>query len=146
VTKRPRDYVVREYALKSGTMSKKDRVFWAGSKCSYCGVITTLDRFTPTSLEIEHIVPRAKDGPDVDWNRTPSCRACNQFKRDSGPEFVRGKLASERGQCEVLKTQHGDDGKVQWILLDLKTGLVRFHAENLILAAVERFTEPVREA
>ena len=36
--------------------------------CAYCAVVLTMDRLRATSFEKEHVVARAKGGPDVDWN------------------------------------------------------------------------------
>lgn len=108
--------------------------------CAYCGVILTLDRFARTSFHIDHAVAKAKGGPkNADWNKVPACLACNQFKGDADPEFVRLRLAYSRGQYEVLETCRDVDGKILWILQRAKTELIQFYAEDLIAAAVERF-------
>lgn len=62
----------------------RDRVWrMTNGKCTYCGCDTV--RGGPASAErfcIEHIVPRAKGGPDNIANYAPSCTACNSKKRD----------------------------------------------------------------
>lgn len=62
----------------------RDRVWrMTNGKCAYCGCDTV--RGGPASAErfcIEHIVPRAKGGPDNIANYASSCSACNSKKHD----------------------------------------------------------------
>ena len=54
-------------------------------KCSYCGTKAT---------EVDHIVPRAKDGTNSTYNLTPTCKSCNQKKSNKTlKEF--GKLMNK---------------------------------------------------
>ncbi len=57
-------------------------------QCQYCG-----DR--PSSLEVEHVVPRAQGGRNVWENVTTACRACNAHKRDRTPEEAGMALLSK---------------------------------------------------
>jgi hypothetical protein len=42
-----------------------------GSACHYCGEL---------GETVDHIVPLARGGLDVVWNRVLSCRVCNEIK------------------------------------------------------------------
>ena len=54
-------------------------------RCSYCG---------EKAEEIDHIVPRTKDGTNSTYNLTPACRSCNEKKSNlSLKEF--GKLMNK---------------------------------------------------
>lgn len=55
---------IREYLLDK----------W-GRRCVYCGA-------TGCRLEVEHIIPKVRGGPNLVWNLTISCRPCNQRKGD----------------------------------------------------------------
>jgi 5-methylcytosine-specific restriction endonuclease McrA len=52
----------------------------AANRCGYC---LTQQSYVPWTLEIEHIVPRAKGGTDDETNLWLACRACNLFKSQS---------------------------------------------------------------
>lgn len=43
--------------------------------CAYCGT-------KPDRLDVEHVVPLSKGGPDAVCNLLPTCLACNSDKRD----------------------------------------------------------------
>ena len=45
-----------------------------GLKCVYCGCTN------PLLLTIDHIVPKARDGPDTNKNKQVTCWICNQLK------------------------------------------------------------------
>ena len=49
----------------------------AGHRCGYC---LTRQEYVPWPLEIEHIVPLAKDGSNELDNLWLACRSCNSFK------------------------------------------------------------------
>lgn len=48
-----------------------------GCQCQYCGEI-----FKEYELEIDHIVPVSKVGPDQLFNKVPSCKKCNGNKSE----------------------------------------------------------------
>lgn len=57
-------------------------------RCCYCNVEVAFE-----DMELEHIVPKSAGGPDHINNYVPSCRPCNQLKRDKHPvHFIRQKL------------------------------------------------------
>jgi hypothetical protein len=58
----------------------------AGYRCEYCG-----DRLT--AYELDHVLPRAKRGPDDPTNRSVTCPKCNRNKGASteGYDFVTGQ-------------------------------------------------------
>lgn len=49
----------------------------AGNRCGYC---LTQQRYAMQVLEIEHIIPAAKDGADDEENLWLACRLCNNAK------------------------------------------------------------------
>ena len=49
----------------------------AGHRCEYCRAPEAVFNFP---FEVEHIVPIAREGADVDDNRALACRACNVRK------------------------------------------------------------------
>jgi len=51
----------------------------AGNRCGYC---LTHQDYIPWSLEVEHIIPRARGGTDEQDNLWLACRSCNLFKSD----------------------------------------------------------------
>jgi hypothetical protein len=51
----------------------------AGNRCGYC---LTQQQYVPLSLELEHIVPKAKGGTDDEDNIWLACRSCNLYKAD----------------------------------------------------------------
>jgi len=53
--------------------NKADRGGWY--KCTYCGKSI---RFS--DADIDHIWPRAKGGPDAEWNLVIACQSCNRSK------------------------------------------------------------------
>lgn len=56
-------------------------------ECQYCG-----EAVTPSKFQVEHIVPRSRDGETSWLNCVASCRNCNQQKRDQTPEEAGMKL------------------------------------------------------
>ena len=49
-------------------------------RCEYCHAPETVFNFP---FEVEHIIPPARGGFDVETNHALACRACNLFKTDS---------------------------------------------------------------
>jgi len=49
----------------------------AGHRCGYC---LSPQRLVLGWLEIEHIIPKARGGPDDEENLWLACRLCNNFK------------------------------------------------------------------
>lgn len=64
----------------------------ARRRCEYC---RTPQSHSSTSLSMEHIVPRIKDGPTTLANLALSCQGCNNFKgtKTSGPDPISGQSA-----------------------------------------------------
>ena len=61
----------------------------ANQRCGYC---LANQRYIPWPLEIEHIIPIAKDGTDAEENLWLACRSCNLYKSSqthSHLDFVR---------------------------------------------------------
>jgi hypothetical protein len=49
----------------------------AHHRCGYC---LSLQRYVMGTLEVEHLVPRAKGGKDAEDNLRLSCSLCNRYK------------------------------------------------------------------
>lgn len=64
---------VRQVPLSRRALFQRDR-----QTCQYCG-----DK--PTSLEVEHVIPRSKGGKNNWLNVVAACRNCNAHKRDRTP-------------------------------------------------------------
>lgn len=47
-----------------------------GSACYYCGATS----WGPDPLERDHVIPKARGGPDSEMNIVTACRSCNQQK------------------------------------------------------------------
>lgn len=58
-----------------------------GHRCRYCG-----KQAPETELEVDHIVPRSKGGPDDPFNLVTTCRDCNRGK---GDKVIRPPLGGE---------------------------------------------------
>jgi hypothetical protein len=54
----------------------------AGDRCGYC---LSPQKYVMGKLEIEHIIPRARDGSDEESNLWLSCSLCNRYK---GPQIM----------------------------------------------------------
>ena len=54
-----------------------------GHRCMYCGRRANKNKVV---LELEHIIPKSKGGPNSWHNLVASCHECNQKKRDRTPE------------------------------------------------------------
>jgi len=73
-------------------------------RCELCGISADV-----RALEVDHIVPRRRDGTDDPDNLQALCYRCNAMKRDRDDTYFRGVGESceqrERGCpfCEVLK-------------------------------------------
>lgn len=65
----------------------------AGHLCGYCH---SDERISGIALSVEHIVPRAADGPTVHENLWRSCRPCNEQKgaQTSAPDPETGETVA----------------------------------------------------
>ncbi len=54
----------------------------AGHRCGYC---LSPQKYVMGKLEIEHIIPRVRDGSDEESNLWLSCSLCNRYK---GPQIM----------------------------------------------------------
>ncbi|QCB97130.1 HNH endonuclease [Arthrobacter sp. PAMC25564] len=51
------------------------------TQCPYCGVTLNYQQgLRPNSAEVDHIIPHARGGQDVEENAIACCRRCNQSK------------------------------------------------------------------
>jgi 5-methylcytosine-specific restriction endonuclease McrA len=57
--------------------------------CAYCGKKITL-----RTMQVDHIVPKARKGTDDFSNLNPSCRRCNHYKRALTLEEFRKQLST----------------------------------------------------
>lgn len=64
----------------------------AEARCGYC---LTRQDYIPLSLEIEHIVPKSKEGTNDEENLWLACRMCNYFKSNHthGQDPLTGRRA-----------------------------------------------------
>lgn len=74
---------VRQVPLSRRALFQRDR-----HTCQYCNA-------KPVSLEVEHIIPKARGGKNNWLNVTTACRSCNAKKRDRTPEEAGMKLLSK---------------------------------------------------
>lgn len=51
----------------------------AGDRCGYC---RSLQKYVWGTLEIEHIIPKARSGSNAEANLWLACRPCNGYKSD----------------------------------------------------------------
>lgn len=56
----------------------------SNNRCGYC---LTHQQYLSLTLEIEHIVPKAKGGSDDESNLWLACRSCNLYKADQTDGF-----------------------------------------------------------
>jgi 5-methylcytosine-specific restriction endonuclease McrA len=68
-------------------LSRKNILRRDGHRCQYCGG-------TSAPLTVDHIIPRARGGPDTWENLVTACLPCNNRKRDHSPERAGMKLSS----------------------------------------------------
>ena len=67
--------------------SRKNIFVRDGYKCLYCGA-----KAPRVVLELEHVIPKSKGGPNTWDNLVASCHGCNQKKGDKTPEEAGMKL------------------------------------------------------
>ena len=76
----------------------------AGHRCEYCHAPEAVFNLP---LEVEHIIPRARDGEDTPANWALACRACNLFKatyvsgKDPEQETISRLFHPRKDQWEV---------------------------------------------
>lgn len=77
----------------------------AGYRCEYCRAPEAIFNL---SFEVEHIVPKSKNGGDDESNWALACRACNLHKADQleGLDAVTGQLARLFHPCRDLWEDH----------------------------------------
>ena len=60
-------------------MKKSDRIkVWNkyDKHCAYCGKIIKYQ-----DMQVDHMIPKRRHGPDTPDNLMPACRRCNHYKR-----------------------------------------------------------------
>ena len=80
-------YEVREYLLEK-----------FGHRCVYCGGLSG-----DPVLNIDHVVPRSREGTDRVSNLALACRACNEAKDDRPPEEWAARLARLHSPLAVAR-------------------------------------------
>ena len=75
-------------------ISKKLRQFVETRANGYCEYCLTPSNFSPTSFEIDHIVPESKDGKTEEENLALACRECNgrKFNRTQYVNPISGEI------------------------------------------------------
>jgi hypothetical protein len=113
----------------------------AANRCGYC---LTHQAYVPWTLEIEHIVPRAKGGSDAEDNLWLACRSCNLFKshQTHGADPITGRrvrLFNPRQQRWRRHFRWSQDGV--FIIGRTATGrvtVVALHLNNMVAVTVRR--------
>ncbi len=95
IPKRPEQEIARERAkarqLRASAWWKNEL---AKGICHYCG-----EKFKPSELTMDHIVPVARGGRSVRGNVVPCCKDCNNEKKYLTPaEMILKKLEEQAGQ------------------------------------------------
>ena len=75
-----------------------------GGRCRYCGMSLLRHQFT-----LDHLLPRARGGPDWDINLVVSCSPCNNAKGDKTVEEAGLQLVGMQGYRHVWQ-------EIQWEL------------------------------
>lgn len=57
---------------------KHNKPFLGKYRCVRCG-----HWFKKSEIDVDHIIPRHKGGPDAVWNLQAMCKHCNRSKQDS---------------------------------------------------------------
>ena len=105
--------------------------------CEYCHAPSFLALAVVTSFEIEHIIPKSKDGIDEKTNLAFSCPRCNRLKSnrteavDPQTKSVVG-LFHPRQQCWSEHFAHSTDG----------TQIIGLTPEGRATAQLLRFNDP----
>jgi hypothetical protein len=113
----------------------------AGNRCGYC---LTSQEYVPWRLEIEHMIPRAKGGSEVEDNLWLACRSCNLFKgaQTHGTDPVTGRrvrLFHPRHQRWWRHFRWSQDGA--FIMGRTATGratVIALHLNNMVAVNVRR--------
>jgi hypothetical protein len=87
----------------------------AGHRCEYCHAPEAIFNFP---FEVEHIIPRARQGQVDDSNRALACRSCNLLKSD----HVTGE--DEATQSEVALFHPRQDMWEEHFRVDVATGAI----------------------
>ena len=68
---------------------RSDRDFFKNLMCALgLGYCNGCYRYLPEDLEVDHIIPRVKRGPDNIENWQLLCRSCNATKGKHSPEYL----------------------------------------------------------
>lgn len=113
----------------------------AANRCGYC---LTRQEYVPWTLEIEHIIPRAKGGADAEDNLWLACRACNLCKSNQthGTDPITGRrvrLFNPRRQRWWRHFRWSQDGAL--IIGCTATGratVMALNLNNLVAVTVRR--------
>lgn len=102
-----RKWMIRDFAIRNNkyiSLSKK-----IGSKCWYCGTSLTIK-----TCELDHIVPKARGGPDTISNLALSCKPCNRAKWDLHlSEFLQWLKRPKNTADHILKRARSSEE--QWL-------------------------------
>lgn len=66
---------------------RKDIHMKYGGRCAYCGKVIAYEE-----MQVDHIIPLRKGGPDDSSNYAPACRTCNHYKSTLTLEQFRQQL------------------------------------------------------
>lgn len=78
--------------------SYRKRLFMAQfGLCHYCAnPMTECDGVSPTSVTLDHVIPKSQGGSDHISNFVAACFACNQAKGDEMPAIVTRERPKKR--------------------------------------------------
>ena len=77
-----------------------------GFKCHYCGIPLEPGEwkaFNPRAASLDHIVPKAEGGTDVEENLVLACSRCNNHKRTQSYEEFRYSMEINAVQLAMLE-------------------------------------------
>jgi 5-methylcytosine-specific restriction endonuclease McrA len=111
-----KDFIVRHFdhipTLTKEMLLARDRYI-----CAYCA-----QRFRFDELDMEHIVPSSKGGPDSWMNLVAACKACNRRKANRTPEGAGMKLhyvpyIPNRYEAFILRNRRILGDQMEYLLL-----------------------------
>lgn len=116
------------------SLSKKTRfeIFKRdGFKCGYCGRCVS----SGITLEVDHIIPKAKGGTDIFENLTTACFECNRGKRDG---LIGDKKHSTKAVVDKIK-EHQEQMKEYLLLIDECQNIDKIFYEKALKPIFDEF-------
>lgn len=99
-------------------------------KCEYCGtdILESVDSYY--SIQVEHIIPKMKEGPDNSDNLAIVCKNCNFIKRNWDPRKMVPKEFQNRNSLlnvskEYIQNKRANKNKIVVRMKDLSVELMK---------------------